>query len=128
MTTKIHLAVDALGNPIRILLTGGQASDIGQARKLVSGISMQWLLGDKGYDSDDFVAWLNSANVEAVIPPRSNRKSPRDYDRHWYKQRNLVERANAWLKRFRRIATRYDKTARNYLGFVTLGAILMLLR
>lgn len=95
---------------------------------LLDGLSFELGCFDKGYDSDQFVAWIESQGAVAVIPPRSNRKNPRDYDRHVYKDRQLVERFFAWIKQFRRIATRYDKTDTSYLSFVAFSCALMVLR
>jgi transposase len=78
------------------------------------------VVGDKGYDADALVALINAAGAQAVIPPRSNRTEQRDYDRHVYKDRNLVERFFARLKQFRRIATRYEKLARNFNSMLNL--------
>ncbi|MBF0141820.1 MAG: IS5 family transposase, partial [Magnetococcales bacterium] len=92
LTTKIHAAVDALGNPLRCLLTGGQSADISQAHALIEGMNPDMVIGDKGYDANHFVSAIEEMGAQAVIPPRSNRLTPREYDRHWYKDRNLVER------------------------------------
>jgi len=80
------------------------------------------LLGDKGYDSDEIRPDLTKRCIEPVIPPRSNRKTPVEYDRGAYKRRNLIERCVNQLKQFRRIATRYEKTARAYLSMLCLAA------
>ncbi len=120
MSTKIHTAVDALGNPLRWILTGGEVADITQAPALIKGFGVKVVVGDKGYDADALVALINAAGAQAVIPPRSNRTEQRDYDRHVYKDRNLVERFFARLKQFRRIATRYEKLARNFNSMLNL--------
>lgn len=128
------MAVDSLGNPRRIQLTAGQVADISQAPALVEGLEFDALLADKGYDSDAFVETVTSRRtasgepVEAVIPPRRNRKTPRAYDTHLDKERNLVERFIGRVKHFRRVATRYEKTARNYLAFWHIASTLVLLR
>ena len=80
------------------------------------------LLGDKGYDSAEIRDNLTKQGIEPVIPPRSNRKTPVDHDREAYKRRNLIERCVNRLKQFRRIATRYDKTARAYLSMLCIAA------
>lgn len=80
-------------------------------------------MADKGYDADWFVSDLYAAGVaEVVIPPRAGRKTQRDYDKDLYKGRNIVERAINKLKFFRRVATRFDKTARNYYSLVCIAA------
>ncbi len=125
MSTKIHAAVDALGNPVRLLLTAGQASEYGQANALIEGFGADYILADKGYDSDDFVQAITETGAVAVIPSRKNRNEPRDYDRELYKERNLVERLFQKLKQFRRIATRYERLARNYQAMLYLAASLI---
>ena len=80
------------------------------------------LLGDKGYDSDDIRSDLNARGIKPVIPPRSNRKTPIEYDREVYKRRNLIERCVSRLEQFRRIATRYEKTVRAYLSMLCIAA------
>lgn len=112
--------VDALGNPVRWRLTGGEVADITQARSLLDGLKTDAVLGDKGYDADDLIDSIQAGGAMAVIPPRRNRVVQRDYDRHVYKDRNLVERFFNRIKQFRRIATRYEKLARNYLSFLNL--------
>ena len=92
MTTKLHVAVDALGNPLRVILSAGQIADIEQAEALISGQSAEFIVADKGYDSDAFVETIRAQGSQAVIPPRSNRLNPRAFDRHIYKDRNLIER------------------------------------
>lgn len=83
------------------------------------------LLGDKGYDSDAIREDLAQRGIEAVIPPRSNRKIKIEYDREAYKHRNLVERCVNRIKQFRRIATRYEKTARAYLSMLSIAAAML---
>ncbi len=128
MTTKIHAAVDALGNPVRLLLTAGQASEYGQANALIEGFTVGHVVADKGYDSDDFVAMIENSGAIAVIPPRKNRTNMRLYDKHIYKARNLVERFFQKIKNFRRIATRYERLARNYLAMLHLAATIIWLK
>jgi transposase len=116
LTTKIHVVVDALGNPLALSLTGGQAHDITQAETLVANVEPEAVLADKGYDSDGFIASLERREIEAVIPPKANRKVKRDCDYALYAERNLIERFFQYIKQFRGIATRYEKTARNFLA------------
>ena len=115
------MAVDALGNPLRVILTAGQISDITQAAALIEDQAAAFIVADKGYDSDAFVELINTQGAQAVIPPRSNRINPRAFDRHLYKDRNLVERFFNRIKQFRRIATRYDKLALSFMSFVHLA-------
>ena len=125
--TKVHIAVDALGNPVRLILTSGQAADVTQGEALIADIEVENVVADKGYDSDKPVGAIESSGAVAVIPPRSNRKQKREYDSHLYKDRNLIERFINRVKQCRRIATRYEKTARNYLAFWQLASIMVLL-
>jgi transposase len=113
--------VDALGNPLRWLLTGGEVADISQARTLIEGLSTAAVMGDKGYDADALIAYMQAMGAEAVIPLRSHRTEHRAYDRHAYKDRNLVERFFSRLKQFRRVATRDDTLARHFVSLLTLG-------
>lgn len=124
-STKLHVAVDALGNPLGFTLTPGQRSDFTQAEALVSPHNAKAVIGDKGYDSDKFVAFIEAREAEAVIPSRKNRKEQREIDENLYKDRNKVERFINRIKHYRRIATRYDKTARNYLSFVYLASTMI---
>ena len=110
------MIVDALGNPLALSLTGGQVHDITQAQALLALVEPEALLGDKGYDADHFVDSLTARAIGVVIPPKSNRKIKRDCDFALYRERNLVERFFCIIKHFRAIATRYEKTARNFLA------------
>jgi transposase len=122
LTTKIHALADALGNPVRLILTAGHVHDVRAAGQLLEGVACGALLGDKGYDADALIEQLRDARIAAVIPPRSNRKEKRECDFTLYKERNLIERLFEKLKQFRAIATRYDKLARNFLGAIRLVA------
>ena len=114
LTTKIHMIVDALGNPLAFTLTAGQVHDITQAETLTSQVQPEALLADKGYDADAYIASLRARAIQPVIPPKANRKNKRDCDFALYRERNLVERFFQFIKQFRGIATRYEKTARNF--------------
>ena len=126
--TKIHAGVSGLGLPARLILSAGQEADVTQAGPLLEGLLIEVVIGDKGYDSDEVVETIEAKGAEAVIPPRRNRKEPRSYDAERYKDRNLAERFGHKIKQFRRVATRYEKTARNFLAFVQVAAIMVLLR
>jgi transposase len=126
--TKLHLAVDGLGNPVEFILTGGQEADINQGVALIKGHDAEAVIADKSYDGDDFVEAIEATGATAVIPPKKNRIFKREYDKIIYKERNLAERFINRIKQFRRVATRYEKTARNFLGFVHVAAIMVLLR
>jgi transposase len=90
-TTKIHVKVDALGNLLDFVVTGGQVSEYTQAEDLLQGVANSYVLSDKGYDSDHMREFLEKQNCEAVMPPRKNRKKLYKYDKHIYKERYLVE-------------------------------------
>jgi len=127
-TTKIHVMVDALGNPLDFILTGGQAADITQAYVLIEGVNATYALMDKAYDADKLIDQLKAQGIIPVIPPKANRKEPREYDEHIYKERSLVECFIGKLKQFRRIFSRFEKWAKNYMYFVRFAAALIWLR
>jgi transposase len=128
LSTKIHVLVDALGNPLECFLTGGEAHDLTGADHLLPNMRAETLIADKAFDADERVLVpLALAGKAAVIPPRAGRRPRRHYDRHLFKARHLIENFFAKLKQFRAIATRYDKTKRNFLAAVQLaGAIIWL--
>lgn len=119
------MAVDALGNPLRVILSAGQVADIEQAAALIQDQPAEFIVADKGYDSDAFVEAITTQGSQAVIPPRSNRLNPRSFDRHIYQSRNLIERFFCRIKQFRRIATRYDKLAASFLSFIHLACTIV---
>lgn len=126
MTSKIHLSVNAVGRFCRMVVGSGQESDYRQASALVKGYRPVIAMADKGYDADWFINELKDAGVvEVVIPPKRNRKVQRDYDKEKYKGRNVIERAFNKLKYYRRIATRYEKTARNFYSLVRIAAAIL---
>ena len=118
--------VDALGNPIDFFLTPGQAHDLQGADALLPNMRADALLADKAFDADERVINpLLAAGKTFVIPPKSNRKNPRPFDHELYKARHLIENFYCKLKQFRAIATRYDKTARNFLAAIYLVAAII---
>lgn len=123
----MHVICDALGNPVRFVLTPGQASDVKQAPMLLDGIESEAVIADKGYDADWLVDEIESGGAVVVIPPKRNRCKQRAYDANLYADRNKVERLFNRLKHYRRVATRYEKTARSYLAMVQVAAIMTLL-
>ena len=125
--TKIHAAVSPLGHPVALKLTGAEAADSPHLPGLIAGIETEGVLADKGYDSDANRAAIRGRGAEPCIPPRRNRKEPVAYDRHLYRERNVAERFFARVKQYRRVATRYDKKAANYLGFIWLASIQVML-
>jgi transposase len=122
------VAVDALGNPLRFLLTGGERHDLTQAVALITDFEFTRLLADRGYDADDFLQLLAQKAIEAVIPPRKNRKTPREYDKHIYKERHLVECFMNKIKHYRRIFSRFEKLAKRFLSFLNFVGTLIWLR
>ena len=126
MSTKIHALVDALGNPLRILLTQGQTHDLAGADALLPQMASNVLIADKAYDADARVRKpLASAGKSTVIPPKQNRTTPCQFDKVLYQARHLIENFFCKLKQFRAIATRYDKTARNFLAAIHLAAAII---
>lgn len=127
-TTKIHAACDALGNPIRFFITAGQRSDYIKALDLIKDKTMKALIADKGYDANYIAEAGIMVGADVIIPPRSRRKNPREYDQDLYKERNLIERMFNKLKNFRRVATRYDKLDVAYISFVFFAGIYLWLK
>lgn len=126
-TTKIHAVVDALGNPLRIILTVGQRADITQAKDLLADYETDAVIADRGYDADELIEALEENHVEVVIPAKKNRIVERAIDKNLYKDRNKVERFFNKLKQYRRVATRYEKTASSFAGFIYLASAMILL-
>jgi transposase len=110
------------------VLTPGQAADVTQAETLLDGVPFEVAIGDKGYDSQRLVDRIAAGGAEAVIPSLKNRAQPRVIDRERYKDRNLAERFWNKVKHYRRVATRYEKTARNFLAFLHVASIMVLLQ
>lgn len=120
--------MDALGNPLRFELTGGERNDITQGEALIAGYPFACVIADKGYDADAFLKVIWEAGAAAVIPPRCHRKERRDYDAHLYRERHLVECFINKIKHYRRIFSRFDKLASRYLGFLSFVGALIWLR
>jgi transposase len=127
-STKLHLAVEALGNGVRFRLSAGQTHDIKQAPSLIEGFACDVVIADKAYDSDAFIEQIEEQGAQAVIPSRANRKTARPYDQHLYRERHLVECFINKIKHFRRIFSRFEKLSRNYLSFVYLVSSIIWLR
>jgi transposase len=122
-TTKIHALTDATGRPRVLMIAPGNLHDVMMAEQLLDAAgSVERLLADKAYDTNRLRTLLAQLGTEAVIPSIARRNPMIPYDREAYRQRNLIERMFARLKDFRRIATRYDKLARNFLAGVLLAA------
>jgi transposase len=134
-TTKLHLRVDGHGKPLVMLLTPGERHDsqalvplleAGAIKRMGRGRPRsrpKRVVGDKSYNSQPIRHYLQRRGIAAVIPRRSNQRHAPQFDRATYRQRNVVERVINRLKQFRRVATRYEKRAANYLAMVTLAAI-----
>jgi len=127
-TSKIHAKVDALGNPLKFVVSPGQQSDINYANGLLGEVSGAFVLCDKGYDSDEFREQVKNQNNVPVIPGRCNRKIPIEYDKHIYKERSLVECFFSKIKYFRRIFSRYDKDISSFVAFICFVGALIWLR
>lgn len=125
--SKIHGVLSPLGHPVKLKLTGAEAGDSPHLPALIAGIPTRAVLADKGYDSNANRKAIVRKGAEPCIPPRSNRIEEIVYDRHLYKERNVVERYFGRIKLYRRVATRFDKKAANYLGFVWLASINLML-
>jgi len=119
-TTKIHLAVDKKKRPVRVLVSAGNDHDVTKFDELIDGFSANACLADKAYDAKRVINTLEANGIEAVIPPRACSKE-RPFNEALYAIRYLVECSFHDLKRFRRIATRYEKTARNFVSFLNLA-------
>jgi len=109
--------------PVRIKITAGNINDSTEACELLDGINAKKLLADKGYDTNEIVEFATNAGMEAVIPPKSNRKEQREYDKELYKKRHIVENVFLWFKRWRGIATRYAKNTLSFLSAVQIRCI-----
>jgi transposase len=120
----LHAAIEAQGRPIELILTPGQEHDICQAPHLLADHQPKYAIADKAYDDDSFVQRIEDRGATAVIPSRKNRCEQRRLNKRQYRRRNLAERFVNKIKHFRRIATRYEKTACSFLGFVHFAAIL----
>ncbi len=117
--------MDSHGLPVRLILTQGTTADCSQAVPLIDGFLAEHLLADKGYDSDEIVAAALARGINPVIPPRSHRKDPRDYDRALYKLRHLVENTFLHLKQWRGVATRYAKRSASFLAICQIRALVL---
>ena len=128
LNTKIHLAVDAHGMPLRVIVTKGTSADCKHAISLIDGFEAEMLIADKGYDTNEIIEFACNNSMKSVVPSKKNRIEQRAYDEDIYKVRHLVENAFLKLKRWRSIATRYAKTSLAFLNGVILGCIVLWLR
>lgn len=127
-STKIHVTVDGLGNPLRLALTAGQRHDLIKAHDLIIDLAFDFVIADRSYGSQDFLDEIVRSGAQAVIPPKRNAKEPRDYDKWRYRERHLIECFIGKIKHFRRVFSRFDKLARRYLGFVQFVSALIWLK
>jgi len=127
LNSKLHAIVNKLGRPLMMCLTEGQTSDYIGAKLLYPYLpsGARYLVGDKGYDSDEFRTALKARNISPCIPPRSGRKTPAAYCKNLYKQRHKVEVMFGRLKDWRRIATRYDRCAHTYFSSICIAATMI---
>jgi transposase len=114
--------------PVRVLITAGTVNDCKEACALIDGFTAQWLLADRGYDSNEIIEKAIAQHMQVVIPPKKNRREQRDYDRYLYKLRHLVENAFMHLKRWRGIATRYAKNTSSFIAAVRIRCIALWVR
>lgn len=130
LSTKIHLACDALGYPLGFILTGANVSDFDQAKPLLQAHLRPGarVIMDKGYDSDAIRAYVNQLGGVAVIPPKANRAVKPAFDEHLYCERHRIENLFARLKTYRRIATRFEKLHRTFAAMASLACILIWLK
>jgi transposase len=125
-TSKIHALADDQGRPIAFALTPGNIADISRAIPLLDGVSQpRHLIADKAYGADSFRNWLRRRRIKAVIPSNATRNTPHPLDRLAYRRRNVIERIFGKLKNWRRIATRHDRLARNYLAALALVSVVI---
>lgn len=127
-STKIHILVDGLGNPLRLHLTAGQCHDSPHAQTLLRGVTASYVIADRGYAGQPLVDWIVQQGAEAVIPPHQKAKTARVYDTWLYRERHLVECFINKIKHFRRVFSRFDKLASRYLGFLYFVSTLIWLR
>lgn len=123
-SSKIHMIVDAHGNPLDFRITSGQLSDYKMAEELILCTSAEFVIADKGYDSDKIRTTIEKIGAKPVIPYRSSRKNPGVLDGVLYGARHAVENFFNKIKNYRSIACRYDKTWISYSAMLTIACIL----
>lgn len=126
-TTKIHAVVDSLGYPVHVQLTSGNIHDVSMAQSVLEEVKVSGsiVMGDKAYGSKATREYIASRGGKYCIPPKDNDPNPCECDWWQYKERHLVECFFQRLKQFRRLATRYEKLASRFLGFVHLACIMV---
>jgi len=126
LTSKLHAICDGAGRPLRLHLTAGQVSDYLGAEALMGNLpSANLMIGDRGYDANWFRTALHTAGIEACIPPKRNRVKAVYFNKIHYRVRHKVENMFAKLKDWRRIATRYDRSAQNFIAAIKIAAIII---
>ena len=126
--TEVHGGFDGLGHPVELLPTAARESDTGQAGGPLADHRPGVVIADKGYDKKALVGGIESRGARAVIPTQKNRAEQREVDPHLYAERNVCERFRSKVKQYRRVATRYEKKAANFLAFVEVAAIMVMLK
>jgi transposase len=127
-STKIHALVDALGNPLRLILTPRQAHDGAQVLNLLEGFTFERIIADRGYAAQSIVDWIVAQGMATVIPPHQSASQPPPYDLWVYRERHLIETFFNKLKHFRRIFARFDKLDSRFLAFLHFASALLWLR
>jgi len=127
-STKIHVTVDGLGNPLRLSLTPGQRHDIIKASDMIVDLEFKHVIADRSYAAQSFLDEIVEMGAVPVIPPRRNAIEPHEYDEWRYRERHLIECFIGKIKHFRRVFSRFDKLASRYLGFLQLTSTLIWLR
>ena len=127
-STKIHISVEGLGNPLRVRLTGGERHDSTQAPDLIADLAFERVIADRSYAAASFIALIHQQGAEAVIPPHPRAHAQRAYDKWLYRERHLVECFINKIKHFRRVFSRFDKLGPRYLAFVQFASALIWLR
>jgi len=123
LNTKVTVLVDGQGRALQMAVAPGQRADV-QAVQAIELPAKKQVVADKGYDSDAFRQAIVARGSTPCIPPRQNRKHPARWHRGWYRKRHRVENFFQRIKRLRRVATRYEKLALHFLGFIQLAAVL----
>jgi len=126
MNTRLHAVTDAKGRPIRFFMSAGQVSDYTGAAALLGSLpKAEWLLADRGYDSDWLREVIEDKGIKACIPGRASRKKTVNYDKRKYKRRNRIEIMFGRLKDWRRVATRYDRYPETFFSAIALAATVL---
>ena len=121
----LHLAVDAHGMPVSIIVTKGTTADCTQACALIEGLKAEHLLADRGYDSNSIINQAESQGMNVVIPPKKNRRVQRSYDEGLYRIRHLVKNAFLHIKRWRGLATRYARSVDLFVAAIQIRCLML---